>query len=292
MTTCIFRSTALGALTLAAAAVASAHVTLPPGGAAAGSEYAAGFRVGHACAGAASTTGLRVRLPDGFTFAGAEPRPGWTLVAGPQEVTWTAASPQAVLPAAERASFVVRGRLTERPGPLWFKVLQRCDQGEADWAEVPATADAPAGKFPAARLDVLPAGVAAVDVQAAWARPTVPGQAGAGVFARLTAASGARLVGASTPVAATAEVHEMRMEGDVMRMRAVAGGLDLPPGQAVELGPGGFHLMLTRLNRPLALGDSFPVTLSFVDRRGVPGERRVQVQVTAGPVGAPAGHAH
>jgi hypothetical protein len=68
------------------------------------------------------------------------------------------------LPAAERAEFVVQGTLTSKPGTLWFKVLQSCDVGSADWAEVPAAAtDKPA--FPAVRLDVLPPGVAAVDVR-------------------------------------------------------------------------------------------------------------------------------
>ena len=62
------------------AAAASAHVTLPPGGATAGDSYAAAFRVGHACKGAGSTTGITVRIPDGFSVQQAEPRPGWTLV--------------------------------------------------------------------------------------------------------------------------------------------------------------------------------------------------------------------
>ena len=72
---------------------------------------------------------------------------------------------------------------------------------------------------------------------------SVPGQSGTGAFMKLSAPSGTRLVGASTPAAGVAEVHEMKMEGDTMRMRA-AGTLDLPARQTVELKPGGYHLML------------------------------------------------
>jgi len=272
--------TLVGAATVSAAA--SAHVTLPPGGATAGDSYAAAFRVGHACSGARSTTGITVRVPDGFSVQKAEPRPGWTLTTSPGTVSWRADSAPSALPAAERAEFVVRGTLTSKPGPLWFKVLQSCDVGSADWAEVPAAAsDKPA--FPAARLDVLAPGVAAVDVRDAWVRFAVKGQSGTGAFMTLAAPSGARLTGVSTPVAALAEVHEMKMEGDVMRMRAVAGGLELPPRQPVELKPGGYHVMLMDLKKALVVGETVPLTLEFVDAAGRKGVARVAAPVRAAP---------
>ena len=108
---------------------------------------------------------------------------------------------------------------------------------------------------------------AAIDVRDAWVRQSVPGQSGTGAFMKLTAPAGARLVGASTPAAGVAEVHEMKMEGDTMRMRAVP-GLDLPAGKTVELKPGGYHLMLMDLKQPLAKGASVPVTLRFEDAKG------------------------
>ncbi|MEI8157805.1 MAG: copper chaperone PCu(A)C, partial [Burkholderiales bacterium] len=83
-----------------------------------------------------------------------------------------------------------------------------------------------------------------VDVKDAWARATVPGQKATGAFMKLTAKEGTKLVAISSPVAGVGEVHEMKMEGDVMKMRAVTGGLDLPAGKAVELKPGGYHVML------------------------------------------------
>lgn len=276
----------------AATSASHAHVTLPPGGATAGTVYPAAFRVGHACQDTTATTAVKVRVPAGFVPLDAPPKPGWTITVAPDEVTWTATGPQAALPDKERTSFVVNGKLATPPSTLWFKVLQVCDKGSTDWAQVPAReGDKP--EFPAARLDVLPAGVAPVDVHDAWARSTVEGQRSTGVFARLTAGAGARLVGASSPWAESVEVHEMSMVGDVMRMRALDAGLDLPPGEAVELKPGGYHVMVLGLKRVLVPGSALPLTLRFVDRDGRAGELSLQVPVRAGAAQpATAGHRH
>jgi len=190
------RSNAFSRLGFAAAlfagTTAMAHVTLPPGGAAAGSDYEAAFRVGHACEGAKATTGITVQLPDGFAFSDAQARKGWALSNSGREVAWKAQTPGDALPATERAEFIVRGKLTTQPGPLYFKVLQTCDTGSADWAQLP-TSGTEKQAYPAARLDVLAPGVAAVDVRDAWVRQTVPGQSGTGAFMKLTAPAGERL---------------------------------------------------------------------------------------------------
>lgn len=128
----------------------------------------------------------------------------------------------------------------------------------------------------------------AVEVQGAWVRASVPGQAGTGAFMQLTAREGARLVGVSSPVAGVAEVHEMRLEGDVMRMRAVP-GLDLPAGKTVELKPGGYHVMLLDLKSALPKDSSVPLTLSFSDAKGQRSQLELKVPVKAA---APAGAAH
>jgi len=94
-----------------------------------------------------------------------------------------------------------------------------------------------------------------------WVRGTVAQQKASGMFARITSAQGGRLVSASSPVAGVVEIHEMAMSGDVMRMRALPNGLDLPAGKAVELKPGGFHIMLMDLKQQLKAGDTVPVTL-------------------------------
>nr|WP_145552494.1 copper chaperone PCu(A)C [Variovorax boronicumulans] len=270
---------------IAAAAPAFAHVTLPPGGAAAGSDYEAAFRVGHACKDTPATTAITVRLPEGFTLVEAQPRAGWTLSSSAREVRWTADAGSA-LPDKERAEFVVRGKLTASPGTLWFPVRQDCGTQSADWAQLPG-ADASAKlPFPAARLEVLAPGVAAVDVKNAWARPSVQGQSGTGAFMQLSAPQGLRLVGAATPFAGVAEVHEMQMDGNTMRMREVKDGLALPARQTVELKPGGYHLMLMDLKQPLAKGTQLPLTLRFVDAQGVASQREIKV-----PVGVPDGAA-
>ncbi len=131
---------------------------------------------------------------------------------------------------------------------------------------------------------------APVKVDKAWARATVQGQKGTGAFMSLTASEGTKLVGLSTPVAGVAEVHEMKMEGDVMKMRAVPGGLDLPAGKTVELKPGGYHVMLMDLKTPLAKDSTIPVTLLFKNAKGVESKLNITVPVSVvAPVGQ-AGH--
>lgn len=104
-----------------------------------------------------------------------------------------------------------------------------------------------------------------IDVKSAWARPTVAGQMGTGAFMHLTSREGARLLGASSDVAGVVEIHEMAMEGNVMRMRPIR-SLDLPPGSTVELKPGGHHMMLMDLKRPLAAGEKIKVELRLETR--------------------------
>lgn len=135
---------------------------------------------------------------------------------------------------------------------------------------------------------------AAVKVDGAWARATVQGQKGTGAFMSLTAQDATRLVGVSSPVAGIAEVHEMKMEGDVMKMRVVP-SLDLPAGKKVEFKPGGYHVMLMDLKAPLAKDSTVPVTLLFKDAKGVESRLELKLPVaTAAPgaAGAPAEHKH
>ncbi len=132
---------------------------------------------------------------------------------------------------------------------------------------------------------------APVKVDKAWARATVQGQKGSGAFMSLTASEGTKLVGLSTPVAGVAEVHEMKMEGDVMKMRAVPGGLDLPAGKTVELKPGGYHVMLMDLKTPLAKDSTIPLTLLFKNAKGVESKLNITVPVSVTAPGAAAASA-
>ena len=113
----------------------------------------------------------------------------------------------------------------------------------------------------------LPA-MAQTTVKDAWVRGTVAQQKATGAFFSITSAGGGKLVSASSPAAGVAEVHEMAMDGSTMRMRALANGLELPAGQAVELKPGGFHVMLMDLKAPLKAGDSIDLTLVIEAKDG------------------------
>lgn len=129
-----------------------------------------------------------------------------------------------------------------------------------------------------------------VAVDGAWARASVQGQKATGAFMHLTAPEATRLVRVESPAAGVAEVHEMKMEGDVMKMRALP-GLDLPAGKRVELKPGGYHVMLMDLKAPLTQGASVPLTLVFQDAKGVESQQQVQLPVSISAPGRQGGHA-
>ena len=130
-----------------------------------------------------------------------------------------------------------------------------------------------------------------VEVKDAWVRSTVHGQKGTGAFMKITAKDGAKLVGVSSPVAGVGEVHEMKMEGDVMKMRALP-SLDLPAGKVVELKSGGYHVMLMDLKQPLTKDSKVPLTLLFKDAKGVDSKLELTVPVGTAAPGAPASHKH
>ncbi|WP_312564629.1 copper chaperone PCu(A)C [Diaphorobacter sp.] len=121
---------------------------------------------------------------------------------------------------------------------------------------------------------------AQVTVQDAWVRATVPQQKATGAFMRLTAAQDARLVSANSPVAGVTEVHEMKLVDNVMKMRPLP-ALDLPAGQAVELKPGGYHIMLLDLKQPVAQGSTVPLTLVFEAKDGQRTTQELQAPVRA-----------
>ena len=124
-----------------------------------------------------------------------------------------------------------------------------------------------------------------VEVTDAWVRSSVPGQQATGAFMKITAEDTTRLVAASSPAAGLAEVHEMKMQGQVMTMHAVEGGLTLPAGKTVELKPGGYHIMLMDLKAALPKDSTILLTLVFKDAKGT--ESTVELKV---PVALAAPH--
>lgn len=117
---------------------------------------------------------------------------------------------------------------------------------------------------------------AQVTVTEPWIRGTVAGQKTTGAFMQLKSATDAALVEAASPAAKIVEIHQMTMDGGMMKMSAVD-KLALPAGKAVDLKPGGYHVMLIDLKQPLKAGDTVPVTLTFEDKAG----RKTTVEVKA-----------
>ena len=131
---------------------------------------------------------------------------------------------------------------------------------------------------------VTPA-LAQVKVSDAWVRATVPHQSATGAFMKIESPQDARIVSVSTPVAGVAELHEMKMEKEIMKMRAVP-SVALPAGQAVELKPGGYHVMMMNLKHQMKEGETVPITL-VVEGKDKKRET-VEVKATVRPVNAPA----
>jgi periplasmic copper chaperone A len=142
----------------------------------------------------------------------------------------------------------------------------------AAWAAVPAQAE-----------DVT---VGSLKISAAWARATPKGASIGGGYMKITNSGAApdRLVGGSTDAANRFEVHEMSMDNGVMKMRPVSTGLEIKPGQTVELKPGGYHVMFVGLKQQLKQGDHFNAQLMF-EKAG-----KVDVDFAVEGIGAKIGH--
>lgn len=282
------------ALTAASLVTAFAHSTLESAEAPAGS-YKAVVRIPHGCDGQATNT-VRIDLPEGFIGAKPMPKAGWQLAvekgdyakayklhgndvsSGVKTVTWSGGD----LPDDFYDEFVISGTLSAEPGArLAFVVTQLCKNGQVAWNEIAAEGQDPHSlEHPAPFVTIAAAsagghdhgGAAADTVKAGdltlsggWLRAMLPGQPAGGGY--ITIANGGaaadRLVAVSTPAAGKSEIHSMEMKDNVMVMRPVDGGVEIPAGQTVELKPGGLHLMFMQVTEPFKEGQSLPVTLEF-----------------------------
>lgn len=131
-----------------------------------------------------------------------------------------------------------------------------------------------------------------VEAKDGWVRTTVQGQKASGGFMTLTAKESTRLVSISTPIAGVAQVHEMKMDGDVMRMRALPDGLELPAGKPIALTPGGYHVMLMDLKAALPTDSTIPMTLVFKDAKGVESKLELKLPVANTAPNGTATHKH
>lgn len=134
-------------------------------------------------------------------------------------------------------------------------------------------------EHPAAKPEVLVLSSPAdstLKVVNAWARPTVAEQMATGAYMKITSSKEGKIVGVTSTVAEVSEIHEMKMEGDVMRMRAVE-NIPVKAGSTVELAPGGYHVMLMGLNEAVSEGKPFEVKLQFEGADGSKAEIPVTV---------------
>ncbi len=106
---------------------------------------------------------------------------------------------------------------------------------------------------------------ASIQIEQPWARATPGGATSGAVYMTIDNKSNAadRLTGAESDAAMTSQIHEMKVAGGVMKMREISGGLAVPANGAVALKPGGYHLMLIGLKKPLKAGETVQLTLTF-----------------------------
>ena len=128
-----------------------------------------------------------------------------------------------------------------------------------------------------------------VEIKDPWVRATVAQQKATGAFMQLIAKVDSKLVEVQSPVAGVVEIHEMAMNNNVMKMRQIP-GLALPAGKAVELKPGGYHVMLLDLKQELKAGDAVPVTLVI---EGAGGQREtLEIKAPVKALADSGGHKH
>jgi periplasmic copper chaperone A len=302
---------AFAAALMAVSSPAFAHVSFENAQASPNSTYKAILRIPHGCDGKA-TLKVRVRIPEGIVAVKPMPKAGWKLETakgsyvrayqvhgeavseGVTDIVWSGS-----LDDAFYDEFVFQAQFTDafQPGAtVYFPVVQECDGKAAEWTQVPAAGEDPHSlPSPAPGVRVMAAAgtataapaikAGALTIEQPWSRATPGGAKVGGGYLRITNTGTApdRLVGGSFPLAGRVEVHDMSMDGDVMRMKPVEGGLEIKPGASVELKPGGTHLMLMDLKEPLKEGQTVKGSLNFEKAGSVDVEFAVRGLGGAGP---------
>lgn len=310
------RSPLSGLIGMIGVAVAStsvqAHITLEQKEATIGGSYRASFRVPHGC-GNAATTKVRVTIPEGVVSVKPMPKSGWqlamakgkydksyavyhgTVSEGVKEVTWSGQ-----LPNDYYDEFVLSAYLTDAlvPGKmLYFPVVQECETGVNRWVEIPQDGKTMADyKEPAPGVMLVMSSAKAHDFKVGdltiahpWTRATPSGAKIGGGYLSITnnGKTADRLIGGSLIAAGYVEIHEMKMDGGVMKMRPLEKGLEIKPGETVKLEPGGYHLMFMDLKEPLKLDQMIKGELQF-EKAG-----KIAVEFKVDAIGAkPAEHKH
>lgn len=313
----LLNKTALPAVLLALAATpALAHASLTPKQAPNGSTARIAIVIPHGCDGAATDT-VVLKLPEGFVSAKPMVKPGWTIevtkgdytksytvhgspvTAGPLEVKWSGGT----VPDDQFDEFVLQGSVMgfDAETSLPFAVTQFCGDASVAWDQIAAPGeDAHALEHPAPTLLVTAAAGAMPDdhgsmsmgpattsigdleLSDGFARATLPNAPVGGGFITITniGSEDDTLIAATSPFAGDVQLHEMKMDGDVMKMQQLESGIPVPAGETVTLEPGGLHLMFMQLKQPFVEGTEVPVTLTF-EKAG-----SIDVMLTVGGIAA------
>ena len=298
------------AVLIAATGIAQAHAVLEVKEVQAGSSYKGIVSITHGCK-ASPTIQVSIDIPEGLIGVKPMPKPGWTITTqtGPyarEYASWHGNAREGVkrivwsggkLPDNFTDEFQFRGLVAKEiaAGPLYVPVIQTCETGVSNWIQIPGNNEGRSAALsePAPSLMVLAANDAPaarsimagpLKIDGAWARATPNGATVAGGYLRITntGATPDRLVSGTSNISDKFEVHEMSMDGGVMKMRALSDGIAIAPGATVELKPGGYHIMFTDLKQPVAEGSIIKAVLMF-EKAG-----RVDVDLKAAPIGAPA----
>jgi uncharacterized protein YcnI/copper(I)-binding protein len=311
-------------LAVFSAGAVDAHPSLERQEATVGAPYKAIVRVPHGCDGS-PTLRVRVQIPEGVIGVKPMPKPGWTiettrgayaeahpyyhgavLKEGVREIVWNGR-----LADDNYDEFVFVGFMAKTlsgGSRLHFPTIQECEQGQQAWAEVAAAGQSTHDlKFPAPVLRLVQAKTPAHDhgahgaaaktykagslvIEAPWSRATPGGARVAAGFLKIinTGKEADRLIGGTIEAAKKVEVHEMTMTDNVMRMRQLPKGLEIKPGETVELKPGSYHLMFMDIAKPLKADDVVKGVLRF-ERAG-----EVAVEYRVAPLGSQpsGGHKH
>ncbi len=284
------------------------HATLETTEAVSGSAYKAVIRIGHGCEGSPTLT-VRVKVPEGLIGVKPMPKPGWSLTTtkgsyatphtlygkpvseGVTEIIWSGGK----LLDEHYDEFVFRGVVSKAVGSgktLYVPVTQECEKGQHAWVEIPASGqDSQSLKAPAPSIRIA-AGtttetmpdikIGNLIITQPWSREAPPSAkvAGAYLTIRNNGTTPDRLLTVESQISDVTEIHEMSHANGVMKMQKLEAGLEIKPGETVQLAPGGFHVMFMGLKQTPKAGTNVPATLVF-EKAG-----RVAVAFEIQPIGA------
>jgi uncharacterized protein YcnI/copper(I)-binding protein len=279
---------------------ANAHATFDVKEASVNTYQRLAVRIGHGCDGQ-STQKVTITIPEGIISVKPMPKAGWSLetitgdyaveyenhgrkiTSGVKQIIWSGNE----LDDGHYDEFIFRARLTDdlqEGNKLFFPVVQNCADGELSWSETPAdgqdphdlkrpapgvmikaAADEHAGHHGHSTPDMQTVSVGDLKIMSPIIRATPPNAPVSAGYMMIqnNGSETDRLIGGTAAFAGKVEVHEMKMEGDVMKMRRIDGGLEIPAGGEVTLKSGGLHVMFMKLAEQMVEGETRKISLEF-----------------------------